>query len=287
MRYRFIEAEKANYPIQMLCRLMQVSRSGFYAWRGRAKSPRAKANQALLEQIRETFKDFRGVYGSPRIHFELQVQGQACGRHRVARLMRLDQLQARQKRRFRPAPSRPHTLSVAENRLDRQFDVAAPNRVWVADITSLWTDEGWLYLAAVLDLFGRRLVGYSMASTMTRALACDALQSAIGRRQPPPGLLHHSDQGSQYASHDYRALLAQHGMLQSMSRKGNCWDNAVMESFFHTLKTELTHHRRYRTRAEARAEVFDYIETFYNRRRRHSSLNYLSPAEFEALAEAA
>lgn len=287
MRYRFIAAEKAYHPVMRLCRLLQVSRSGFYAWQKRKESARTQANEALLEQIRTVYQRFRGVYGSPRIHFELQAQGVACGRHRVARLMRIDRLQARQRRRFRPAGAKPHTLPVAENRLDRQFRVETPNQVWVADITHLWTDEGWLYLAAVLDLFGRRLVGYSMGSTMTRELACNALQSAIGQRRPPPGLLHHSDQGSQYASGDYRALLVRHGMIQSMSRKGNCWDNAVMESFFHTLKTELTHHRRYRTRAEARADVFEYIETFYNRRRRHSSLNYLSPAEYEARAKAA
>lgn len=287
MRYRFIEAKKGCYPIEMLCRLMQVSRSGFYAWRQRSESARAQANQALLEEIYAIYKDSRGVYGSPRVHAELQARGQSCGRHRVARLMRMSQLQARQRRRFRPARSQPHVLPVAENRLDRQFQTEAPNQVWVADITYLWTAEGWLYLAAVLDLFGRRLVGYSMGSTMTRELVCDALKSAIGRRKPPQGLLHHSDQGSQYASLDYQRLLQQHAMIPSMSRKGNCWDNAVMESFFHTLKTERTHHRRYRTRAEARADVFDYIETFYNRRRRHSSLSYLSPAEFEALAEAA
>lgn len=287
MRFRFIDAEKARHPVKMLCRLMQVSRSGFYAWRTRAESARARANRALLCEIREIHQASRGVYGSPRVWFELKARGQACGRHRVARLMREDKLRAKTQRRFRPVRYTPHQLPVAENLLARQFQVAAPDRVWVADITYLWTDEGWLYLAAVLDLFGRRLVGYSMGATMTRELVCAALRDAIGRRAPSPGLLMHTDQGSQYASHAYHALLAQHGMRQSMSRKGNCWDNAVMESFFHTLKTERTHHRRYRTRAEARADVFDYIETFYNRRRRHSSLGYLSPAEFEARAKAA
>ena len=287
MRFHFIDAEKAHHPIQLLCRLMRVSRSGFYAWRGRAASARAQANRALLKEIRAIHHESRGVYGSPRIWFELRERGHACGRHRVARLMREEALRAKAQRWFRPQRAQPHSLPVAENHLVRQAAVAAPNRVWVADITYLWTEEGWLYLAAVLDLFGRRLVGYSMRATMTRQLVCDALRDAIGRRQPPPGLLLHSDQGSQYASGEYRALLARHGMRQSMSRKGNCWDNAVMESFFHTLKTERTHHRHYRTRAEARADVFDYIETFYNRRRRHSSLGYLSPAEFEAKAKAA
>jgi putative transposase len=287
VRYRFIAAEKANYPVKRLCQLLQVSRSGFYAWCQRAPSARARANAALLTQIRRIHRQSREVYGSPRVHAELRAQGQTCGRHRVARLMREAALRARSRRRFRPARAGAHSLPVAPNRLDRQFEVEAPNTVWVADITALWTDEGWLYLAAVLDLFGRRLVGYSMRATMTRALVCDALKSAIGQRQPPPGLLHHSDQGSQYASADYQALLAKHQMVASMSRRGNCWDNAVMESFFHSLKTERAYHQRYRTRAEARADVFDYIETFYNRRRRHSSLNYLSPAEFEALAQAA
>jgi putative transposase len=224
VRYRFIDAQKAQYPIQMLCRLMQVSRSGFYAWRSRSESPRAQADRALLERIRSIYKDSRQAYGSPRVHAELRAQGQPCGRHRVARLMQADALRARSRRRFRPTCSAPHQQPVAPNHLDRQFEVEEPNQVWVADITYLWTDEGWLYLAAVLDLFGRRLVGYSMSASMTRELVCDALQSAIGRRQPPPGLLHHSDQGSQYASADYQALLAKHQMTPSMSRRGNCWD---------------------------------------------------------------
>lgn len=220
MRYRFIEAEKANYPLGRLCRLMQVSHSGFYAWRARGPSARARANAALLEQTRAIHRQSREAYGSPRVHAELRAQGRLCGRHRLGRLMRDAALRARRRQRFRPVSSWAHSLPAASDRLDRQFEVAASNTAWVADIAYLWTDEGWLYLAVVLDLCGRRLVSHSMVATMTRELVGDALKSAIGRRQPPPGLLYHAEQGSQYASADYQALLSKHRMVASMRRRG-------------------------------------------------------------------
>ena len=287
MRSRFIAAEKAQFPVRTLCRLMQVTRSGFYAWQRRAPSTRVQQDVRLVQAIEQVHTANRQTYGSPRIHRELRAQGHACGRHRVARLMRQAGVRAKQQRRIKATTDSRHDLPVAPNLLARQFQVAAANRVWVADITYVATGEGWLYLAAVLDLHSRRIVGWSMDERMTRQLVIDALNAAVARRQPAPGLLHHSDRGSQYASHDYQALLKRHGMQPSMSGKGNCWDNAVMESFFHTLKTELTYHQRYATRRQARAAIFEYIEAFYNRRRRHSFLGYLSPAEFESMAKAA
>ena len=235
----------------------------------------------LLPKIREIHRQHRGRYGSPRIHLELVTQGVPCGRKRVARLMREHGIAAKQRRRFVRTTDSKHDFPVAPNLVQRQFEVAAPNKVWVADITYLWTAMGWLYLATVLDLFSRKIVGWAMNEQIDRFLACAALRMAIMRRCPARGLIHHSDRGVQYASGDYRQMLRDHGMECSMSRKGDCWDNAVQESFYGRLKVELVHECDYRTHAEARSSVFGYIEAYYNTRRRHSSLGYLSPDEFE------
>jgi transposase InsO family protein len=265
-----------------MCRVLGVSASGDYAWRQRRPSMRQKSNEVLVECIRAIHAESHGTYGSPRVHAELVAQGIRCNRKRVERLMRVHHIQARRKKRWRPrtTDSR-HSLPVAHNILNREFEAEAPNQKWVTDITYIPTTEGWLYLAAVMDLYSRRIVGWSMASRLTSKLVKDALKLAVAQRQPSPGLVHHSDRGSQYASADYRLLLTARGMVASMSRKGNCYDNAPMESFFGTLKSERVHHCRYRTRAEARHDIFHYIELFYNRKRRHSTLGYMSPAQFE------
>ena len=261
--------------------VLGITPSAYYAWRSRQESRRERENARLLVHIRSVHQESRRTYGSPRVHRELRRRGIEAGRHRVARLMRLGGICPRQVRRFRATTDSRHRLAVAENRLERRFDVDRPNAVWAADITYIWTKEGWLYLAVVLDLFSRRIVGWSMQKTLERSLVLHAMYMALRSRQPGPGLLHHSDRGSQYASGDYQALLAEQGMLCSMSRKGDCWDNAPVESFFSTLKRELVHHRHYVTRAEARQDIFRYIEIWYNRKRQHSSLGYLSPCEYE------
>jgi putative transposase len=284
VKYGFIELEKAHFPISLLCEVLGVSRSGFYAWRSRPASPRAQANAALSETIAEVHQKSRCTYGSPRVHAELRYRGVQVSQKRVARLMRDRGLVARRRRPFRPKTTDSnHAHPIAENKLDRVFSRPAPNQAWVGDITYIRTDEGWLYLAVLLDLFSRRVVGWAMSERIDRHLTIAALTMAVANRGPAAqDVLHHSDRGSQYASEDYRQALAKNGFEASMSRKGNCWDNAVAESFFATLKTEMVHQRHFATRIEARTAVFEYIEVFYNRRRRHSSLGYLSPAEFEA-----
>ena len=284
MKYGFVEAEKAHFPVSLLCKVLGVSRSGFYAWRSRPQSPRAQQNATLAETITEVHQTSRGTYGSPRVHAELRHRGMAVGKKRVARLMRERGLVARRRRPFRPKTTDSnHSHPIAENKLDRTFSRPAPNQAWVGDITYIRTDEGWLYLAVLIDLFSRRVVGWAMSDRIDRHLTISALTMAVANRGPATkDVLHHSDRGSQYASEDYRQALARHGFVISMSRKGNCWDNAVAESFFATLKTEMVHQRHFATRVEARTAIFEYIEIFYNRRRRHSSLGYLSPAEFEA-----
>lgn len=262
---------------------MEVTPSGFYAWRSCPVSARKQQDEKLVQQIEEIHQASRQSYGSPRISQELREQGVVCGRHRVARLMREHQLQARRKRRYQATTQSKHDLSVSENVLEREFTAQAPDQRWAGDITYLWTREGWLYLAVVLDLFSRRIVGWSMQSTLETRLVHDALSMALQARKPDAGLLHHSDRGSQYASHSYQEQLRQHGIVGSMSRRGNCWDNAVVESFFSTLKSELLPDHPYRTRAEARSAVFEYIEVWYNRKRRHSTLGYVSPEQFERL----
>jgi putative transposase len=285
MRFVFIAAEKANYPVRLMCRVLEVSRAGFYAWLKRPAAAHSFEDQRLAVEISAIYQAHRGRYGSPRVHVELRDRGYRTGRKRVARLMREQRLRARHRRRYRTTTDSGHGLAVSRNLLARRFSAAAPNRAWVTDITYIWTPEGWLYLAVMLDLFSRRVVGFALSERIDLKLALDALMMAIEQRQPPLGLLHHSDRGSQYASYQYRQLLDQHDMVCSMSRLGDCWDNAVAESFFATLKVELVYPSQWRTRAEARSAVFEYIELYYNRRRKHSALDYRSPVEFEQRIE--
>jgi transposase InsO family protein len=280
-KYQFIATHAEEYPVTVVCRVLGLARSGYYAWKRRVPSARARRDLLLTEQIQTSFTASRRTYGSPRVHAELRAQDVRCGRKRVARLMREAKLVARTRRRRTPCTTDSrHGLGVAPNVLDRQFTVERPNQAWVSDITYLPTREGWLYLAVVLDLYARRVVGWSMQPTLERKLVLAALADAIGRRRPPAGVLHHSDRGSQYASGEYQALLAKHGIGASMSRKGNCWDNAAMESFFATLKGELPQ-TEFASHQAGRSAVFDYIERFYNRQRRHSTLNYQTPLAYE------
>ena len=281
MRFRFIDAEKAFYPVTVLCRAMKVSSSGYYAWCGRRPSQRAQEDERLKVEITAIHRQNRRAYGSPRIYRALKRRQVAVGRRRVARLMRECGIVGRAPKRFRCTTDSDHSMPVAANVLDRQFAVSAPDRAWVTDITYVWTQQGWLYLAVVLDLFSRRIVGWASASHMRTELVLDALHMALRQRTPSDRLVHHSDRGSQYASRLYRSLLAEHDIVCSMSRKGNCWDNAVVESFFATLKTELIHRRTWSSRAEAREAIAEFIELFYNRQRFHSSIGYCSPAEYE------
>ncbi len=265
-----------------MCKTLEVSRSGFYAWLGRDESDRAREDRRLTALIRGIFEDSRGIYGAPRVHQALRKRGVNCGENRVARLMKLAGLRSKTRRKFRvKTTNSKHGHPIAPDLLQQDFTASGPNLVWVSDITYIPTDEGWLYLASTMDLFSRIIAGWSMSSSLETTVVIDALQMAIDRRSPQAGLIHHSDRGVQYASDKYRKMLDAHGMECSMSRTGNCYDNAAKESFFHTLKTELVHHEHYRTRAEARASVFEYIEAFYNRQRLHSTLGYCSPVEFE------
>lgn len=284
MKFGFIQTEKATYPVRMMCRTLLVSASGFYAWCRRGLSPRVREDAALKVEIRAAHAASGKTYGSPRVHEELKAEGQHVGRKRVARLMREEGLEGQRKRRFRVTTDSRHSYPVAANALNRDFTASAPNKVWVTDITYIWTREGWIYLAAILDLFSRRVVGWSADSFIDRTLAIDALRMALRTRLPEPGLIHHSDRGIQYASGDYQRLLREHSITCSMSRKGDCWDNAVAESFFSTLKAELVYRTDFVSRSQAFALLFEYIEAFYNGRRRHSALGYVSPVEHEAAA---
>ncbi len=279
MKYRFINTERSNHALWLLCRVLGVSVSGYYAWRVRPESGRAVASRRLVLAIKEVFAQSYRTYGSPRVHRELHMAW-GCGKNRVARLMRVVGLQARRQRRFKHTTDSRHTYPVAPNRLPDMV-VARPNQVWVTDITYIWTKQGWVYLAAVMDLYSRRVVGWAVRSRLTRDLVIAALRQAIVQRRPPAGLLHHSDRGSQYASGEYRAILRQHGMIASMSGKGNCYDNAAMESCFKTVKVEWVYRRSYQLRREVTPDLFEYIEMFYNRKRRHSALGYQSPVDFE------
>jgi transposase InsO family protein len=281
VKFAFIAAEKAWAPVSVLCKMLEVSRSGFYASQERGPSVRAVEDEKLAVAVAVAHKVGRGAYGSPRVHEELKADGVAVSRKRVARIMSELGLEGRRKRPFKATTDSKHDLPVAENVLDRKFQAAAPDIAWVTDITYVWTAEGWLYVAAILDLFSRRVVGLAMSEHIDRALVLEALRNAVGRRVPNAGLLHHSDRGSQYASGDYQDALDGLGVVCSMSRKGNCWDNAVAESFFATLKNELVYTRRFATRAEAREAIFEFVEVFYNRHRRHSTIGYVSPMEFE------
>lgn len=284
MRYALIRDNSDEFHVENACRVLNVSPSGYHAWRGRGASQREIDDARLIDKIRGIYDATGGVYGVRRIHRQLLVDGERCSVNRVARLMRRCGIKARRRRKYQVTTDSKHSFPVAENLLDREFFSAGPNQVWASDITYIWTLEGWLYLAAVIDLHSRMVVGWSMGERLDRSLTLDALSTAVGRRNPGPGLIHHSDRGSQYASHDYQAALAKHEMCCSMSRKGDCWDNAVAESFFSTLKIERVHHRLYRSRDEARRDIFEYIEVFYNRVRLHSTLGYVSPAQFEAAA---
>jgi transposase InsO family protein len=267
----------------MMCRMLNVTRGGYYAWRERPQSPRQQRRAELVKQIRQVHHDSRGTYGSPRVTPELKDQGISVCENTVARYMREEGLCVKPRRRFVPRTTdSDHDHPVAPNRLDRDFTAGAPDQKWACDLTYIFTDQGWLYLSVVIDLFSRKVVGWSMSDDLKAHGVAEALQMAIARRKPGAGLLHHSDRGVQYACELYRQLLAEHDIECSMSRPGNCYDNAVAESFFGTFKTELVNRVRYRTREEARASIFEWIECWYNRRRRHSSLGYMSPEAFEA-----
>ena len=288
MKFGFVAKHRGIWPVRWLCAALGVSRSGFHGWLTRKPSLRTRTDEVLAAKVRSSFLGSDRTYGARRVWHDVLADGSDCGLHRVQRLMRAQALRARPRRRGLPADSGVRSASVvAENVLDRQFTAQAPNQKWVADFTYIWTAEGWLYVAAVLDLFSRRVVGWSMSATMTAQLVTDALMMAIWRRGRPDALLHHSDRGSQYTSEAFQKLMADNGVTCSMSRSGNVWDNAVMESFFSSLKTERVARKVYRTRDQARADVFDYVERFYNPRRRHSTIGYLSPMEFERIADAA
>lgn len=281
MRYQFIEDHRQEFKVTLMCRVLDVSTSGYYAWRKRPTSQREMANQKLLEAIREAHQASNETYGSPRIYEEIK-ENIPCSRNRVARLMKKHNIAARQKKRYKRTTKVNAADPVAPNRLGGDFTATAPNQKWTADITYIPTREGWLYLAVVLDLFSRRIVGWAMSARMTSDLVSAALRMAIQQCQPAPGLLHHSDRGSQYTGQPYQQLLKDRRFIVSMSDTGNCYDNAPTESFFGSLKTEHVHHILYESRAQARTDIFFYIEAFYNRQRRHSTLGYVSPAAYEA-----
>jgi putative transposase len=265
-----------------MCRVLEVSKAGFYRWRGRKETAHGKKDAALRLQILSIHQRSQSRYGCPRIHFELHERGVQIGRTRVARLMRLEAIKGMKRSQSRAATISTLSDAIADNILKRQFNPSLPNRAWVADITNMPTKEGWLYLATVIDLFSRRVVGWAMSKYIDSDLVIAALHMAIKARRPDVGLVVHTDRGSQYSSREYRAFIAAHGIIASMSRKGNCWDNAVAESFFSTLKVELKPSHVWATRSEAQSAIFEYIEVWYNRERRHSSIQYLSPAGFEA-----
>ena len=281
MRYDFVERHRGRWPIRLMCRVLRVSPGGYYDWRGRPQSSRAAGREALVVAIKAIHGEVKARYGSPRIHAELVARGEPCCVNTVARLMRQEGIAAKTRRKFRVTTDSNHDRPVAENVRDRQFEPEAANRAWTADITYVATGEGWLYLAAVEDLYSRRIVGWSMGSRIDSRLVVAALEMAIAWRLPDAGLVAHSDRGTQYASEHYQGLLASHGITCRMSRRANCWDNAPMESFLASLKKELTRGESFATREEAKASIFEYIEVFYNRIRRHSSLGYLSPTEYE------
>ena len=287
MRFAFIDAEKARFPIALMCRVLSVTSSGYYAWVAREPSQRKRDEERLRVNVRAIHERSRQCYGSPRVHRELRRDGHRVSKKRVERVMREEGLRARPKRRFRKTTDSAHSQPVASNSLARCFSVDEPNRVWVGDITYVWTLEGWLYLAVLLDLFSRRVVGWATSTHIDTELVRQALQMALQRRQPDRGLLHHSDRGSQYASDEYQRILREHGVLCSMSRKGDCWDNAVAESFFASLEKELLMDTTLWSRAHANRELADYIEQFYNRDRLHSTIGYVSPIDFELSHRAA
>jgi len=287
VKFAFIAAKKAVYPVEVLCSVLEVSRSGYYAWCKRPPPPRAVADAQLAAEIAGVHQRSRRTYGSPRVHADLRAKGLRVSRKRVERVMRENGIAALRKRPFRRTTDSNHDDPIAPNLVDRDFEPEAPNTVWATDVTYIPTFEGWLYLAVILDLFSRRVVGWAASPNNDRELALKALHQAVAARRPPHGLIHHSDRGSPYASADYRNALAIYGMKQSMSRKADCWDNACAESFFGTLKAELVDGERYPTRAIATASIGDYLENFYNPARRHSFLGLVSPMEFELRSQIA
>lgn len=283
MKYAWIDGQRDSFALETLCEVLDVSASGFAAWKRGGSVKRWLTDAQMLVLIRAIFAESDDSYGSPRVYREIKARGLPASRERVARLMKENDIRAKHKRRYKATTDSKHNLPVAPNLLNQTFGASAPDQTWTTDITYVPTGEGWLYLAVVLDLYTRMVVGWSMQARMTKELVIDALRMAWFRRRPKPGLIHHSDRGSQYCSYDYQDVLKEYGMLASMSRKGNCWDNAVTESFFGSLKNERVHHRRYATRAQAKQDLFEYIETFYNRRRRHSALGYTSPVAYHAM----
>ena len=284
MRFRLVDEAKKEFPVQRLCSVLGVSQSGYFAWKGRSASIRQRADMVLLAHVRSAFALSNGTYGSPRMTRELQDEGFAIGRRRTARLMRENELKARQKRRFKRTTDSQYAWPVAPNIIDQDFAAVGPDEKWGADISYVWTREGWLYLAVVIDLFARRVVGWAVSDRLHRRLALAALNKALMIRRPPEGLIHHSDRGSQYCSIDYQSAPRRRGIWISMSGKGNCYDNAMVETFFKTLKSELVWRTTFHTRAEAEQAIARYIDGFYNPVRRHSALDYLSPAHFERKA---
>lgn len=286
MRYAAIDALRAYYPLQVLCEVLSVSRSGYHEWKTRRPSKQSQANTALVEQIKTIHANTFGAYGSPRIHQTLVQRGQRIGRERVRRLMKAHRIVGRHRKKRCHTTDSNHGLSIAPNRLNQYFACAQPNRIWLADISYVATQEGFLYVAAMKDLCTKKIVGWSMSSSIDAQLVLDALRMAVARQQPPTGLIVHSDRGSQYASVAFRQALRQLQAVQSMSRRGNCYDNAPMESFFASLKTERLEQEHFVNRAQARAAIFEYVETFYNPVRLHSSIGYRSPNQFESMLRA-
>jgi len=284
VKYGFIRAHQDQFRVSRMCVVLQVSRNGYYDWRDRPESKRSKENRTALSQIREVHARSREAYGAFKTCQELMARGFQWGRHRIAKLRRLAGIEAKRKRRFRITTQSRAGVVAAKNRLKQRFEAKAVNRVWVGDITFVPTAEGWLYLAVLIDLYSRRVVGWAMSARIDQQLVLDALNMALLQRRVKPGLIHHTDQGRQYSGAAYLAVLKQHGIIASMSRRGNCYDNAVAESFFSSLKNELIHHSSFKTRDEARTAIFEYVEVFYNRQRRHQSLDYCSPVDYERKA---
>jgi len=285
MKYKFVERHRPCFEVGKMCRALNISRSGYYRWRNNPKSRREKENDELTEVIREIHKSSRNTYGSRRVHAELRERGYHIGYNRVTRLMRVNKIRAKTKRRFKITTHSGHSYPVAENLLGKSIQIVRLNQVWVSDITYIWTQEGWLYLSIIMDLCSRGIVGWSMEERLTKELVVKALEMACSRRGGVKGVIFHSDKGSQYASYEFREVLQKKGIIQSMSGKGNCYENAYAESLFHTIKTEEVYGSCYQTRQEARTRLFEYIEVFYNRERKHSGLGYMSPYQFEQSME--
>jgi len=282
MKFKFIELHCSEFRVAKMCRILEVSRSAYYAWKKRPKSARQLENETLFEKIKGIYHQSRCLYGSPRITAELKAEGTGCNHKRVARLMRVGGIQAKTRKKFKVTTNSKHHYPVFPNILDRVFQAAAADRIWASDITYIRTGQGWLYLAAILDVYSRKIVGWSMDSFIDHVLVLNAINQALGRRNPAKGCIFHSDRGVQYACEDVRTYLKERNFKQSMCGKGNCYDNAIVETFFGTLKSELVYFHNYRTKAEAKQSIFEYIEIYYNRYRRHSALDYMSPFEFES-----